>query len=147
MKCKCGFQKESNDEVQMVALLPPWKLKKKLQWHIGNVNCLPSSAALCTVFLGAKSAPSFYFKMCLEHMNQIKLASICTKVGRFHCLVYQPANISFPYTSLCWEIAKARWNRKKNHHDLISFNYFGSYWRLCLIFCEHPFISCALLSL
>lgn len=93
-------------------------------------------------FSWCKSASSFYFKMCLEHMNQIKLASICTKVGRFHCLVYRPANIFSSCINLCWEIEKSRWNRKKYHHDLISFNYLGSYWRICHILWTPIYLLC-----
>lgn len=95
-----------------------------------------------------KLVSSFYFRMCLKHMNQIKLSSICTNVAKFSCILCQPANTFSSNIHFCWEVEnkqqqqKARPNRKKYHHDLISFNYFESYWSVHLIFYGRLFISC-----
>ena len=86
-------------------------------------------------FSWCRSASSFYFKMCLEHMNQIKLASICTEVGRFYCL-YRPQIFCLLISTSAGRLKKRRWNRKKLHHDLILCNHFESYQRICLIFMD-----------
>lgn len=140
MKFKCGFQKESDDEVKMVALLP---LEiKKIAVTYWKCKLLAYFCSFIHSFSWCKSASSFYFKMCLEHMNQIKLAPICTKVGRLHSLVYRPANIFSSYINFCEE-KKTRWDRKKypNFFQLLSVlleNMSYMLWTPILLLCLLP---------